>query len=712
MKFMTAAAAATGAALLLAGHTKGRLVHPEWAIYLVLPLAAAALLWYVDRKRESAEGDDPDLGPAAALLVTMALFLISSAVTDTRFFLSGWSPPGGAGFFRFQGGLARAALLTAILTPLCLYTGRRRWLFPLLLFLVLQFVTLGELHHSTGWTALYRDDHPSFMFRFWSYARSFPHLVSYDPYWNGGKAATYLISSGIMPMGLLFLPLWRMAPVLKVYTPVIGFTFIVLLPWIAAGSARLAGAGRQAALCAGILALGFCWHFYTYLVNYGTVGSIFNTFFLLPVVAVLYRVLWLDRREIWAGALLVLSSVFFLSWPGSAFVAPFIVAGVLLSAGQWTKKKVLFILVCSLLIVAALAPMYLSLHQHANLAKFSSADGALSLDLSSLGDGWHRMQRHFRQANPLVLFFGIGGLFFLRRRGWIPLLVPFVAGAALVSGWGEEWKPILQLGRTAIPLFLVAVLPAGLLCGDILDTRGRRWAAARAAILVLLLMGGLAGAAHYRHFAEAGGATISPVMEDVIAWLQENTDGESRILFAGQTVHGYGAGHVALLPAVTGREMMASDYYAFSPKLVEYEYPPREWRSRGHKGVREFFELFNVGYVVTYHDKWKEYFRRRPRRYGEMSSFMQKTLEITVFRVERERSWFLKGSGSVKAEFNRLQVRPDSPGEMVLKYRWEDGLAAGPGIDLYPVEAGEGVLFVGAKSEEPGPFTIRYGGLF
>jgi hypothetical protein len=499
---------------------------------------------------------------------------------------------------------------------------------------------------------------------------------------------------------------------LDAYTPVIGFTFIVLLPWMAAGSARLAGGGRQAALATGVLSLGFCWNFYLYLLNYGTVGSIFNTFFLLPVVALLYRVIWLGKREIWVGVLLVFSAVFFLSWPGSAFVAPLVVAGVLFSAGRWTKETVLFILVCSILILVCLAPAYLELHRHAELAKFAGADGAVSLDPSWLVHGWRRLQALFRQAHPLVLFLGIGGLFFLREKGWVRLLAPFYVGALLISAWGDEWKPILQLSRTAIPLYLVATLPAGLLCGNILETRGPNWAAARAAILVLLLAGGLAGTTHYRHFTGATGAIISPVMKELISWVEENTDGESRILFAGKTVHGYGAGHVALLPALTGREMMASDYYAFSPKLVEYEYPPREWRSQGHKGVREFFELFNVGYVITYHDNWKKYFRQRPRRYEEMASFMQRTLEITIFRVVRQRSWFLKGSGEVKAEINRLRVRPDTSGEMVLKYLWADGLTAGPGVDLYPVETKNGVRLIGAASEKALPFTIRYGGLF
>jgi hypothetical protein len=460
MKALTVTAAASGAAVILVTHARGRLFHPAWVIHLVLPLAAAGAAWAVDRKRgPAAVRDDSGALPAAALLLAMVLYLLSSATADSHFFLSGWAPPDAAGLFRFQGGLARAALATALLTPLCLYCGRRRWLVPLAIMLALQWVTLRELYLATEWLPLYRDDHPSFMYRFWSYARSFPALIYYDPFWNGGKVGSYLVASGIMPMGLLFYPFWRLLPTLSVYTPIIGFSFIVLLPWTAVLSARLAGAG------------------------------------------------------------------------------------------------------------------------------------------------------------------------------------------------------------------------------------------------------------HYRHFAGAPDATISPVMQEAASWLREMTDDGSRVLFAGKTLHGYGAGHVALLPALTGREMMAGDYYAFSPKLVDHEYPPSQWRSRGHKGIREFIDFFNVGYVVTYHDTWKKYLRRRTEYYEEMASFMQKTLEITVFRVRRERPFFFAGRGTVRSGINRIEVRPDSPGEVVLKYRWEEGLSAGGGVELYPVDVGEGVRFIGARFAAPRTVTIRYRGL-
>ena len=56
MKSTTAAAAVSGVALLLAGHTKGSLIQLEWTVALALPLAAAVVLWVADRRRETVYG--------------------------------------------------------------------------------------------------------------------------------------------------------------------------------------------------------------------------------------------------------------------------------------------------------------------------------------------------------------------------------------------------------------------------------------------------------------------------------------------------------------------------------------------------------------------------------------------------------------------------------------------------------------------------------
>ena len=39
---------------------------------------------------------------------------------------------------------------------------------------------------ATHGVPLYRDDHPSFIFRLWEFGRAFPRFVTYNPYWNAG----------------------------------------------------------------------------------------------------------------------------------------------------------------------------------------------------------------------------------------------------------------------------------------------------------------------------------------------------------------------------------------------------------------------------------------------------------------------------------------------------------------------------------------------
>jgi hypothetical protein len=87
---------------------------------------------------------------------------------------------------------------------------------------------------------------------------------------------------------------------------------------------------------------------------------------------------------------------------------------------------------------------------------------------------------------------------------------------------------------------------------------------------------------------------------------------------------------------------------------------------------------------------------------------MQKKIEVTVFQVQREASFFSTGSGTVTSGINRIEVHPDSPGEVVLKYNWEKGLSTGGKAELYPVDMGTGVTFIGARPREEGSFTIRY----
>jgi hypothetical protein len=226
-------------------------------------------------------------------------------------------------------------------------------------------------------------------------------------------------------------------------------------------------------------------------------------------------------------------------------------------------------------------------------------------------------------------------------------------------------------------------------------------------VVALLVMTGWNCARFYGNRGPGRYEVLPPRVRELSAWLAANSEEQSRILFAGPTVHAYGRGHVAFLPVLAGRQMMACDFYHFYPGTTEPEYPPHAFR-RGMDGVFAFLELYNVSHVVTYHERWVQRFRGEPDRYEEVF-FQQGGHPKYIFRVKRPVSFFLRGQGRVRADINRLLVDLDDPdGEAVLKYNWVDGLAARPPAEIRPVDVGHGLRFIGLQPHGSGQVEIRY----
>jgi len=212
-----------------------------------------------------------------------------------------------------------------------------------------------------------------------------------------------------------------------------------------------------------------------------------------------------------------------------------------------------------------------------------------------------------------------------------------------------------------------------------------------------------------RIYANKGAApysTMPPRYNDFVEWLADNTPEGSRVLFAGRTVHYYGGGHIAYLPRLVGREMMADDYYAFPVGTIEYNYPPPAFRQPRER-LLEFMNLYNVSHVVMYKDAGKRVFRSFPDAYSEIDEFDD--LGVSIFRVATVPGLFAKGAGRATATFNRIQVAlEDAAAEAVLRYNWSDELAAPPPVELFPWDAGDGIRFIGIRPNGCADFTIRF----
>ncbi len=703
------ASALLGLALLPALHTKGQLFIAAWLPLLLFIAIPAALL----RKRQGSDDERfsrlaPRLWPLIVLSGATVLLLFSSATRHKWFFFLGWAPES-ATFTRT--GLGRFLLLSVLLLPLCARPGRRSAFTLWALLFAAQVACFISLWRGTdGGATLWRDDHPSFIFRIHEYTRIFPRLQSYNPWWNGGGPHAVGVTSGILGPFLLAAPLWFVAPVHQVYTAAVGWIFILAVPWIIAASIRAMGGDRSTAAIAGILALGVSQHFFLWMLHFGTIGATLSATMLPAVAALSYRAVHL-RRLSWKGGLaLVVVCLLMLGWPPGLLFGVGMVLALVLSFRRWSWRLWGFLGACGVTVALIWAPILRVLLGHGGGTVDYVMDGAACATPAASGfrhifvEGVTHLKYHVLEANPLLILFGLVGTFTAspgRIRRWFG---PTLVVLAFLTGWGPSLLPRLQLGRTAIPLFLATVPPAALLLGRIWRAMDSRLAIARAALLALLVLGAWNVAKIY-----AGhGLTPYSVFHDTPGGLADairaHTPPDTRVLFAGRTVHAYGRGHVAYLPILTGREMMACDYYHFPIDMVEYEYPPRPWRE-SLEGFRAFCEIYNIGLAVTYHDSWKDYFRSNSDFFEEAFAWN----DIAGYRLRRDPSPIYGARGLVRADFNRIEVELETAAEdIVLPYNWCEGLETSGDVEIFPVSRGEGIVLIGVRPREKRKITIRW----
>ncbi len=628
-------------------------------------------------------------GPQVALFVVLLLYLISPTAHAPDFFFLNWFSD--SAWTPAKSWLERTLLCAGALLVLRSY-GRVPVLIVLLVALLsFQISALHGLLQASGGEPLYRVDHPSFFYRLWSWGQTAPRFIYYDPYWNGGSVMPYLVASGVMAPGFLLWPVWRFLETVHSYTPALGFLFLFLVPFVAALSARAVTRDRAAWVLAALLSLGTSHFTFIHLVHYGTFGSLLAASFLLPVSACLYRLIVLRHNDARTWIALTVSAAVVLCWPPAGIMVLPMGVMLLLHARLLTPR----LLWGGGIVVLLLAVMFvlpaLSLWTHSDIGGFTQSDPpATAIGLWS--GGWRELSELVRRTNPVILFAGTLGLWALPNRRMRRFYVPILLTSLLVAAFAKDWKPLLQLDRMWINALYVGILPASLVVGRLL--RQHRMAARTLAALLcaLSLMTGYTAVKYMSNEGRARYNTMSDEMKTIVHWVRENVPADGRLLFAGAAVHGYGGGKVAALPIFAEREMMAADYYGFSPRLVEYDYPPAEFRREGPEKMFRFMELYNVTHVITYHDAWKDVLRQRSQYYREKVAFGDKT----VFEVLRDSDMFVQGAGRLDVQLNRIRVFPADPdASLVIKYNWVDGLSASPAsASVSPWETGTSVRLI------------------
>lgn len=664
------------------GQTRGRLSREAWGLGLLL------------------------------LAVSLATFAHMS-----RFFFIAWGFSLESLRALTRSGPAQLIVLSSVLAATLTRWDARRWLTPALglLLVATQAACAVVLWRTTGGLAVYSDDHPSFLFRLAEFWGSFPWRENYVPYWNAGVVNSVLVSSGTTGYAWLAAPLWWLFPPHAVHTPALILVFVVLIPWITVWALRTVGLGRAGALAGGLLALSTDRNYHVWLLHFGTVGAALSWSMVPAAFAFLHAVAVQRRATPLAFLGLAFTMFFAAQWPPTLMVCAGFGVLALASVGRWWKTRAGgHLLGAGLLVGLLLAHSVVAVLGGKDLLGYTLGNAARPHGWSVWLHQFHRcVGLELPELHPVVFAFGVAGAVALpwkRLRRWTCAALLFLVVLATL---GPTVAPRLQLERMAVAASCLAIVPAACWLRRVWNVRatGRAGIAAtglQAMTLALLILGATNAVRIYgsRGFAPFTG--MRPSVRHLADWIHTNVPEDGRLLFAGLAVHAYGRGHVAYLPLLTGREMMACDYYGFPPGMVEMDYPPRAAKERG---VPEFLRLHGVTHVITYHDRYIDYFRSLPDQFREVAHIDSEEKEdFTLFHVLDSGGRFREGTGTVRAGFNRWEVSfPDPPPETaVIAYNWHPRLHADPPAELFPQDTGQGATFIGIRPHGATHVRIRY----
>lgn len=320
----------------------------------------------------------------------------------------------------------------------------------------------------------------------------------------------------------------------------------------------------------------------------------------------------------------------------------------------------------------------------------------------------------------VLLLFGVLGLYCWKQEKLQMLWLPFTGGciaAFMAAFYGSftAFFPQFQPERFTIALGLLFIIPASVgmyTVGKALLHNRSRYALLFIACLLFTLL--------YRPLVWPFGVlyTKKPYrlncrlpaqFADLVKFLENNTTTAGRILIedseysTSSPVHEYFGGHLpALFPEFLKRE------YLCGPRPM---YPMQHGHASFTRGelfekklaaytaeeLRRMFDTYNVKWIVCWYQESKDFFNRFP----DYISSIGVIDKFSIYEVKRNPSFFLCGSGEVRADYNHLVLRNVVPhnNEIIISYHWMVQLRAIPAIQIERVYmGGDPVGFIKIKN--------------
>lgn len=587
---------------------------------------------------------------------------------------------------------------------------------PAIFFIALLLLVAGVYLWNYWGEILFFDDHSSFLQREKILSETFPRLVNYDPFFNGGHASEGILISGAVNLFLAFAPFRAWLSLEQAYSlqPLL---LILLAPLSLYAAARLLGRSRGEGLTAAFLSLAatFPGGYFSFpsLLKFGMLPYVFSTLLSLPIFALFWRFFILRKGGIVAFSFLVLLTFFAFFHLSLIFtLAPLLFTIPWIVRGQAARKRLPWLLLYGLTLLIHLVwfiPFWTLYHDHPASAQLRTERRA-----EAPAEAWTEGKEEESPSilekipwglksrlavNPLLYLGLLGALGFLlkedsRVRGKGLLYISFYAYFLLLIGPGMFFAEFLEPGRYLFPLSLFLIIPASTILAPRLSSQFKEGNAAGRALAASLFVAG----AVLIFNVSLSIPKIHSRTPALAAWLKENTDPGARIYF--EDFHEALSGHLAYLQVMADRHFVGEPYESKHRRVLNWnrltDFAPED--------LSRFFNLYNILYVVVRSPREIKLLQEAPgvkriKAFGDLA----------IFKTGISPSFFLRGKGKLKkAAYNRIEFRLDEAGGGVLKLKWVPGLKGSPGLTIKPYPTFTGEQFIEVESGKEGNFLITF----
>jgi hypothetical protein len=541
----------------------------------------------------------------------------------------------------------------------------------------------------------------------------------YDPFLMAGFPRGVLVNADNKGWELFYYllePLLGRGLAFKLYP----LLFLLLYPLFIYGAARNFGCSRAVSLTAACTAVLF-FHlslsidlFYSGMVSYILV-SFFSFYVLSQFYLLLYKRFSLVRYVI----VLILGTLLLLCHLLSPIhlITPIAIM-YLLQAKKLSLRQHLLIAAIPVVILLANGYWLLLIVKFYHYKTVRPENWEFSLQIKDLLEPFkvYLMQRktyvyklevlNNTFLDAILLVFGVGGLTLWYRRGQRTLVLAFSGGFTVlffIAFYGSHISFLSQFQpeRFLIPLSLLLLFPASLALYLSLQTLfAQRTRVAQCfiiAVLAVLLFRPVIKpfGIMIKHQVYRLNCTFPKELMVLLQFLEQQTTRAGRILIEdsewsySDPAHRYYGGH---FPALFGEYLqrhylcgprpmypMKHSYASFTDGIL-FE---KEIRTFTLEQLKYYFDHYNVKWILCWKKETIEHLSQFPEYIKEIKIIDN----FKIYVVKRRPTFFLKGTGDVRADYNRIELKnitaPEQ--EIILSFHWMEYLITEPPMTIEPV---------------------------